>query len=136
MARKLKKKRKKRTPHQELKKDTSDWMSRYVRLRDAKAADYFIKTSYGIGYVMCYTCSTVAHIKNMHAGHYKSRGSGGNSGIYFNECGVHTQCRQCNAFEQGKPAEFREHLIRDYDVETVEELELKHKLPGGYTTKS
>src|SRR4030042_5187071 len=105
-----------RTPYQKQKKITDTWCSRYIRIRDSNA-----------DYGHCYTCGAMVPIKYAQSGHFKSRGIGGNSGIYFDERAIHLQCKQCNAFEQGKPEEYEDHLIFDYGPEVVTELKLKHK---------
>ena len=130
----MSKKRKKRSPYQKLKKDCSDWLSRYVRLRDAKK-ESVLGLSYGVGYVKCYTCSKVNHIKNMHAGHFIGRSLGGSSGVYFAEENVHTQCAQCNAFMGGNVAKYEENLIEEYGEEAIGQLRIKHKTNSYNTEK-
>jgi len=76
----------------------------------------------------CYTCGRVVNVVNNHAGHFKSRGIGGSSGLYFNVKTIRLQCVQCNAFAQGKPTEFREHLVEEYDEAQVQRLEVLHKV--------
>lgn len=109
------------------KKNTDTWCSRYIRIRDAVK---FSKGEYG----QCYTCGRIVHVKEAQSGHFKSRGLGGNSGIYFDTRGICLQCKPCNAFEQGRPQEYEEHLIKDYGKAVVDELKLKHKT-GRYTYK-
>ena len=108
------------------KKKTDNWCSRYIRIRDSIAAGG--KGEWG----RCYTCGKIVLVPQAHSGHYKSRGTGGSSGIYFDERGIRLQCPQCNAFRQGCPTEYREHLIQDFGEAVVDELELKHKI-GRYT---
>lgn len=122
-----KRKFKKRTPYQKLKKDVWKLCSYYIRLRDSieYARKYNLPLDTRI--CQCYTCAKVYDVKKMHAGHFKSRKSGGSSGIYFDERGIHTQCTQCNTFEQGRPTEYKEHLVKEYGPEIIEILELKHK---------
>uniref|UniRef100_A0A6M3KLV7 Putative lambda recombination protein n=1 Tax=viral metagenome TaxID=1070528 RepID=A0A6M3KLV7_9ZZZZ len=117
----VKRKLKKRTSYQKQKKKTDDWCSRYIRIRDAVK---FSCSEYG----QCYTCGKIVHVKKANSGHFKSRGIGGGSGIYFDERAIHLQCIQCNGFCGGKPEEYEEHLIRDYGREVVEELKRKHKI--------
>lgn len=117
-------------------------MAKYIKLRDAieDHLDPYFR------FVRCRTCGTVLEryyfsetggIKsqqNCHGGHFKSRGSGGNSGIYFDERACAVQCSTCNAFEQGKPKEFKEYLIGKYGEEVVKKLELKH-IVNSYTNE-
>jgi hypothetical protein len=125
---KKKRKRKKRTPYQKQKKHTDDWCSRYIRIRDAiEYHKLYVPHGEPIQFGQCYTCRKVIQIKKNHSGHFKSRGLGGSSGIYFDERAIHLQCVQCNAFGQGKPDEYEEHLIEDYGKKVVEELKIKHK---------
>ena len=123
-----KRKIKRRTPYQKLKREAWDWCSRYIRLRDA--LDYARKhgLSLDTGVCACYTCGAIYPIKEMQAGHGRSRGSGGRSGIYFDERFIRTQCVQCNAFEQGCPEEFRQNLVREYGEEIIDVMTLKHKV--------
>lgn len=130
-----KRKKKKRNSYQMLKKETWDWASRYFRLRDAKKAGPGIWNSYGVGYVMCYTCTKVDHIKNMQAGHFVGRGLGGHSGVYFDEHNVNTQCVQCNGFKGGNLANYEEHLIAEFNEEIVENLRIQHKIQSYDTRK-
>lgn len=129
----------KRNPYQKQKKKTNDWCARYVRLRDSIA---FYKgrgsTTQPGEWVECYTCGKLIETKASQSGHWKSRGIGGNSGIYFDERAIHAQCVQCNGFAQGEPAEFKAHLLDDFlraglnGQEVLDELEIKHKV-GRYS---
>ncbi len=110
-------------------------MSRYIRLRDA--IDYckehkislhqFVRPEDIIG--ECCTCGVVKSWIRMDAGHFKSRGMGGSSGVYFDERNVNLQCKVCNGFQGGAPTEYREFMLEKYGEEVIAELELKHKLP-------
>lgn len=77
----------------------------------------------------CYTCGRVVDVIHKgDSGHFKSRGSGGSSGLYFDERAIQLQCKACNGFEGGRPAEYRKALVNDYGEEVVQELELKHRV--------
>lgn len=108
-----------------------DACSKYIRLRDAieYCKKYKIDLPPEEMVVKCCTCGKVRTWKYMQAGHYKSRGSGGSSGIYFDERGINTQCGQCNAFKQGAPKEYKEFMLEKYGEEVIEELERKHQIP-------
>lgn len=121
-----KRKLKKRTPYQELKHEASQLCSYYIRLRDAIKHARKLGLRLDTGTCDCYTCGRVYSVSKMQAGHYLSRDVGGSSGIYFDERGIKTQCKQCNAFRQGRHKEFREHLVLEYGEEVVDELDLKH----------
>ncbi len=124
-------KRRKTTP----KTKASDAMSRYVRLRDA--IEYCKKMDIDLSQfnepediiVKCCTCGKVKSWLYMQGGHFKGRGRGGGSGVYFMVENVHAQCGNCNAFEGGKPKEYTEFMIEKYGQEIVGEIELKHHLP-------
>ena len=130
------KKRKGKTPKQV----AWQWMSRAIRLMGViKTCERIKSLSPRDCIAECYTCGTLVNItKGNHggqAGHYRSRGIGGSSGLYFDERAIKTQCMRCNGFEQGRPDEFREHLIRDYGDKVVEELDKLHKLPSRWQAK-
>ncbi len=110
-----------------------DWMSRWVRLKAV------IETSKKFGFdsrdalAQCYTCGKFVGITRRgggQAGHFKTRGQGGSSGLYFDDRAIRLQCATCNSFEQGRPKEFREGLVNEYSEETVQELERLHSLPS------
>ncbi len=121
----------KKTP----KSEASKAMSRYVRLRDALAyckrigidLGQFIRPEDIIG--CCCTCGAVKSWIRMDAGHYKGRGIGGSSGVYFDKRNVNLQCKRCNKWGAGMPGEYREYLIELYDEPTVEDIELRHRMP-------
>jgi hypothetical protein len=108
------------------KKTAWTWCAKYIKLRDA-IEDYPI--SHDLGWVRCRTCGKwlVTKSKNAQAGHYKSRGTGGSSGIYWDERGLAIQCYQCNCFRQGAPKEFEEYLLKKYGQLVIDDLEFKHK---------
>ncbi len=64
----------------------------------------------------------------MDAGHFISRGSGGVSGVYFDERNVNLQCKRCNGFEQGNAQEYREYIVKTYGTATLDELRIKHHI--------
>ena len=110
-------------------------MSRYVRLRDALCycrkhgidTRQFDKLEDIIG--QCCTCGKVKSWILMDAGHWKNRGSGGSSGVYFDERNVHLQCKQCNAFGGGKPKEHEQYIIERYGMAVKNDIEHKHHIP-------
>ncbi len=117
------------------KKRAWHWCSRFCRLRDA--LDYckrneidlhqFARPEDVIG--ECCTCGIVKSWIRMDAGHYKSRGMGGGSGVYFDERNVNLQCKQCNAWKQGAPTEYREFIIKKYGKKVLADIEFKHRIP-------
>ena len=129
----------KRNSYQKQKKSTDQWCSRYIRLRDS--IEFYKtrgKTTTPGEWVECYTCGKLIETKYAQSGHWKSRGLGGHSGIYFDVRAIHTQCVQCNGFKQGAPDEYKAHLLEDFNKanldgqKVLDELEIKHKV-GSYT---
>lgn len=120
------------------KKKASKAMSRFVRLRDALAycrlkgidISQFARPEDIIG--RCCTCQAVKSWIRMDAGHFKGRGVGGGSGVYFDERNVHLQCKPCNGFKGGAPDEYKEFMLHKYGEKTVAEIERKHKLPTSF----
>ena len=116
------KKAHKQTAIRQAKAETDLWCSRYVRIKAACDLDPVQRLG------RCFTCGAVKDVKNMDSGHYKSRGSGGSSGLYFDVRAIRLQCKRCNGFEQGRPAEFRDGLVAQYGEAIVEHLEILHKV--------
>lgn len=106
--------------------------SRYCRLRDAisycrdKGMDLhqFARPEDIVG--ACCTCGDVKSWSRMDGGHFISRGSGGVSGVYFDERNVNLQCKHCNAFKQGAYAEYVRYIIKKYGKKMPDELRTKH----------
>lgn len=115
-----------------LKQKAWDEMSKYIRLRDALGycrthginLRQFARVRDVIG--KCCTCIKTLAWNDMDAGHFFSRGSGGGSGVYFDERNVALQCKQCNGFEEGCKQEFHDYLEEKYGPEVIEELRIKH----------
>ncbi len=127
------------------KKKASTACSRYIRLRDALKycrergveLSQFNRPEDIIG--SCVTCGAVKSWIRMDNGHFKGRGIGGASGVYFDERNQHLQCKRCNGFEGGRPDEYREFIIEEYGQEVLDELNLKHRIPidmGGFAMKA
>lgn len=113
-----------------------DWMSRWVRIKAAisLAERWGSDPAERVG--ECYTCGVIKDVAYMDGGHFKSREMGGASGLYFDERAIRVQCKQkCNAFGQGKPTEFRANLVKEYNEETVLELERLHRLPSRWGSR-
>lgn len=92
-----------------------DVFSKYIRLSNS------YKLSPGGERVCeCYTCGARKEWKFMQAGHYIA----GHRAInMFNEINVKPQCALCNIYKHGDPITYREHLVKDYGEDIVEELE-------------
>jgi len=106
------------------------WCSKFIRLRDA--TEYCLK--YEINMLpenkvgQCCTCGRIIGWKVGDAGHFISRGSGGSSGVYFDERNIHLQCKTCNGFHQGKTLEYLEFMLKKYGKKVVAELRARDKL--------
>ncbi len=115
------------------KSKASKAMSRYIRLRDAlvyckeRGIDVrqFNRPEDIIG--QCCTCGAVKSWFRMDAGHWKGRGIGGGSGVYFDERNVDLQCKRCNAFLGGAVEAHEEYLIDKYGQDVVDEIQRKHR---------
>ena len=109
--------------------------SRYIRLRDALeyckehgiGLEQFYRPEEVIG--KCCTCGVVKSWITMQAGHFKGRGSGGGSGVYFDERNIHLQCKQCNAFRGGNPQVYEVFIIEKYGQEVLDELNRLNHIP-------
>lgn len=70
----------------------------------------------------------------MDAGHWIDRGSGGQSGVYFDERNINLQCKSCNAgFYGGKKkpdvkSAYDDFMMKKYGQEIIDELRLRDKL--------
>lgn len=116
-----------------LKKRAWKWCSKYIRLRDA------LEYCHSIGLdprayrvedlpIKCCTCGRVRSFRQIDAGHFISRGSGGSSGVYFDERNIHAQCKNCNSFHQGRALDYLDFMKEKYGQETIDELRRKDKL--------
>lgn len=114
--------------------------SRFCRLRDALAyckrmgidLSQFNRPEDIIG--KCCTCTTVKSWIYMDAGHWIDRGSGGQSGVYFDERNINLQCKSCNAgFYKGKrkpdvKSAYNQFMLDKYGQEVMDELRIRDKL--------
>ena len=70
----------------------------------------------------------------MDAGHWIDRGSGGQSGVYFDERNINLQCKSCNAgFYKGKSkpdvkTAYDLFMLEKYGQEVMEELRIRDKM--------
>lgn len=90
--------------------------SRFIRLRDSGPN----------GYGKCCTCGTPGHYKEMHAGHFQSRGFHGSR---FDERNVHLQCVHCNCFRDGNGPEYFRFMQDKYGDEVIDKIR-SNKLGG------
>lgn len=123
-----------------LKQKTSQICSRYCRLRDALAyckrmridVSEFVRPEDIVG--KCCTCTTVKSWIYMDAGHWINRGSGGQSGVYFDERNINLQCKSCNAgFYKGKrkpdvKSAYDQFMLDKYGQEVMDELIVRDRV--------
>ena len=70
----------------------------------------------------------------MDAGHWIDRGSGGQSGVYFDERNINLQCKSCNAgFYKGKvqpdvKTAYDQFMLEKYGQEVMDELRIRDKM--------
>lgn len=108
------------------KKSTWRWCAKYIKLRDA-LEDFPVTKD--IDVVRCRTCGKwlVRNSKNAQASHYISRGTGGWSGVYFDERNIHICCYQCNCCKQGAAQEYGDFMLKKYGQEVIDQLRFLHK---------
>jgi len=83
------------------------------------------------GNFRCPTCGRTLPIEEADAGHYITRAR---KSVMFDEMNVHAQCKHCNRFQEGNHFIYREWLIEKYGNEKVEQLELRARISGGFST--
>ena len=81
------------------------YFSMFIRLRDSDEN----------GYCTCITCGAIRFWKNLDCGHWIKRQ---HFGTRFNEKNSAAQCKNCNAFEQGRSAEHEKYIIEKYGQQT------------------
>lgn len=77
------------------------------------------KYSNGNGGVKCYTCGKEKHWKEIHCGHFISRGY---LATRFDESNTRPQCVGCNIFGSGRNVEFAQKLNEEVGKQTVQSL--------------
>ena len=110
------------------KAETWKWCSKYIRLRDA--LDYCKRMGIDVKQftrvedlpVKCCTCAEIKSWIYIDPGHFISKGSGGHSGVYFDERNIHAQCKTCNAFKQGAGPAYFEFMLDKYGQQTIDQL--------------
>jgi len=81
----------------------------------------------------CCTCQMVKSWIYMDAGHWIDRGSGGTSGVYFDERNIHLQCKPCNGgFYRGKvkpdvKKAYDQFMLEKHGPEVMAELRVRNK---------
>ena len=115
------------------KKKTWIWCSKYTRLRDA--LEYCRKNGIDLRQfarpedipVKCCSCGLIMPWIRGDAGHFIPRGSGGMSGVYFDERNINFQCKPCNGFEQGNALAYQDFMLDKYGQDVIDELRFLDK---------
>ena len=103
----------------ELMKTLDRIFSEYIRL----------KASVG-EFCQCITCGKFYHWKDIHNGHFISRG---NPATRYSEINCNPQCCSCNSFKQGEWLKYENRLIEIHGMEAVEKLKQDARLGGQFT---
>jgi hypothetical protein len=75
---------------------------------------------------VCYTCNTKRPWKEMQCGHYVKRGCWR---LRFDLRNLHCQCPRCNMYLGGNMDNYAVHLIKDYGIEILDELQRLKNMP-------
>ena len=70
----------------------------------------------------CYTCTNKKPWKQMQAGHYIHKNC-----LDYDPIGIQCQCVNCNKWNHGRRGEYALHLVRDYGMQAVVDLEERAK---------
>ena len=97
-----------------LKKKLDATFSRWVRQRGADEG----------GTNTCVTCGRLAHISELHAGHYYSRRY---TAVRWHELNVWPQCPRCNIFMSGNYPAYARFLLNTIGQSAMEELDYLHR---------
>ena len=71
------------------------------------------------GHNTCYTCNVVKPVKELHAGHFVTRGK---MATRWDERNVKPQCAACNIFRFGEAWKFGKRIDQDHGEGTADEL--------------
>ncbi len=109
-----------------LKRKAWQWCAKYIKLRDA-IEDFPVTKDMAL--VRCRACGKwlETNSKNAQASHFISRGTGGWSGVYFDERNIHICCYQCNCLQQGNAQEYGDFMLDKYGQEVIDKLRWLHK---------
>ena len=78
------------------------------------------------GLIRCYTCNRLEYWRDVDAGHFVTRQ---HLSLRWDERNVKPQCKKCNRFQSGVSDEFALHLVRNYGVGILEELNKAKWIP-------
>ena len=104
------------------KNDVAVAFQKYVRL--AEADEYEM--------VICCTCGTRKHYKEMDAGHWQRRG---NEGVMFWKSNVHSQCKHCNDHLSGNYGEYEKFIQANYSEDQIRLILESRKRDERYTLR-
>ena len=121
-------------------KKTWNWCSKYIRLKEA--LEYcgeanidlrqFVRVEDIFG--RCCSCGNIKSWIRMDGGHWIDRGSGGTSGVYFDERNVHLQCKPCNgglyqgAVKLSVKENYDNYMLNRYGEDVMTELKLLDRI--------
>ena len=108
------------TDYQRARDRADEWMSKFIRLRDADAS----------GYGRCISCGKLVHWSEADNGHFINRG---HLNTRYDEQNCNLQCRSCNRFDEGNNEGYRRGLIAKYGEEVVNHLYLKKHIFRKYS---
>lgn len=110
-----KKKRRKKSDFEKLKKKAWKIYSQYIRIMSANPN----------GIAMCVTCGVKKHWKKMQAGHFVSGRSGR---VLYADKNAHVQCYRCNVCLSSNWEAYYEFMKKTYGMDTINALlALKHE---------
>jgi 5-methylcytosine-specific restriction endonuclease McrA len=72
------------------------------------------------GYVICVTCGSTKHYKEMHAGHFIHASKG--SLVSYDKRNINVQCVKCNTYKGGNLIEYTLFMQKTHGNEIIEEL--------------
>lgn len=80
------------------------------------------------GICECISCGRKHNYKLMDGGHFIAKSLKGNFGVRYHPDNVWPQCKQCNKWLHGNPAEYRQKLLKKIGKQKVEWLEENRNL--------
>ena len=99
------------------------WFSRYIRSRDSDDN----------GYAFCITCSSMHAVPDMDCGHFAGRG---HMGTRYVETNAHAQCKKCNKYKGGEPAEHYLRIVEKYGKTEAESVLARSRAPDFSTAQT
>jgi 5-methylcytosine-specific restriction endonuclease McrA len=95
------------------------YFSLYIRLRDVDEN----------GLAKCCTCGKIGDVKYMDCGHFIKRQ---HMATRFDVYNCATQCKKCNAFEQGRDADFEKYILNRWGEMNLNHLKVQKHITRKY----